>query len=378
MSFLTNGNILITWFVASTGSYYAIVNPNSMLAAVAATQLGAYAPATGSISSQALAGGGFAVIYPTAAATATIATYANTGGSALYTATVTVGSLAGLVIGQLPNGNIAAVYTPATTTNVAVGIYNTSLVVQYGPVSIALGAAAAGTNGLQITSAGIFGVVSETASTVVCAVFNSSAQQQGATVTIPTSTGLGSLGFLTDGTNFWVVCSTSTAYVPSWTQITPAGVATTYTGVGTNMTEFFTSCYDGMGNIVTFSGPYYTVFNINLLSQIIPPTSIADSSNSVGTGFALSVGDGAVAVLCQNASSVAYFSIWKCINTAILGPALAPAAKGASVQARSGAGFYQITALKGSAVKSFTMATGANIFGNYGSIAGIGATLGGL
>ena len=83
--------------------------------------------------------------------------------------------------------------------------------------------------------------------------------------------------------------------------------------------------------------------------------------------------DGVVlAIGAGNASAVfgGTIQFYKYTDTAIVGVAKAAAAAGGSVAVDISAGYKQITPLKGSFTKSFTMKTGSNIVGNNGIIVG--------
>jgi len=122
----------------------------------------------------------------------------------------------------------------------------------------------------------------------------------------------------------------------------------------------------------------YTVFNINLLEQIVGSPTILTSTYTL-PNVALSVGDGAFALLGGNSSSVATISIWKAINSAILGPSQSSVSKGGAATVQISNGFFQTTPLKGTITKSFTMKSSANIYGNNGTmIAGGGVSQQGM
>ncbi len=83
------------------------------------------------------------------------------------------------------------------------------------------------------------------------------------------------------------------------------------------------------------------------------------------------LGDGTM-FMGGNGTTYLTLSIWKAENTAIIGPAQTTASAGAQVQAVIASGYYPINALMGSQSKTFTMKSGANLYGNAGSICGIG------
>ena len=141
------------------------------------------------------------------------------------------------------------------------------------------------------------------------------------------------------------------------------------------------------GNVVTwFGATAYCVFSPALANLVIPLTGLGTSLSSNDyysatvmasqTGLVM-LGDGVFFCYGGNASGVAFISIWKYINTAIIGIATGSAVAGTLVSLFSQSGVYFANAIKGSGSKTFDHST-ANIYGNKGSLTNNSISLKGM
>jgi len=195
-----------------------------------------------------------------------------------------------------------------------------------------------------------------------------------------------------DGTNFWLVYLIATTV--NYVKITQAGVAIVYSLLGSAVGSFGGgsaqwSYYDPTtASIVTwFGATAYCVFSTALIIQIVPINTIQTglSTNayySASAGFTSQTGllmlsDGAFFCYGQSGGGNTYYSLWKSVNTAIVGVATSSAVPGSLVSFFPQAGVYYVNAVKGSGSKTFDHSA-ANIYGNKGALLTSGIVLKGM
>lgn len=388
--FLTNGNLCITGVDNSSNAYYLIFNPVGMVLVVAPTLMTTSTGNAKNLATIPLVGGGFAAFYNGASTTsATLAIYNNAGVlQSSATVTTTSSSIMPLLnLTQLSNGNIAVAYL---NTNYFVAIYNLSAVIQVAPFTTGWPMA----QGTYNVSCPYFSVMTGFFAISpypgYCMIFSNAGSQQGASF-IGTPVALAYPAYtnsvVNDGTNFWFVYITPTSV--NYVSITTAGATVSYSfpatfGATAGQWSYFDSA---TGNIVTwFGATAYCVFSPALASLITPLTNLGTSlsSNDYYSATAMAsqtglvmLGDGAFLCYGGNASGVAFISIWKSINTAIIGIATGSAVVGALVSLFSQSGVYYANTIKGSGSKTFDHST-ANIYGNKGSLTNNSVVLRGM
>ena len=399
--FLSNGNICVTWGIASGSyGYYAICTP-SLTSVVSKTALNGAGSSSIYPVSCPISGGGFAVFYRTASTTAEVDTY-NNAGTYQTNATVTVytSNTTDLCIAQLSNSNIVIGFS-TSGTQYQFAIYNTSLVQQVAPTN-SVAPSTSGQRQFISTVTGYFAIaVGYIGAATKVAVFNNAGAQQGSTFvsgagySYGIGIGLFSYQLVNDGTNFWAVYTTYVTYaVPNWTKITTAGATTTYSGVTCGsavMGNLSTTPPDTRGGIHTCiggggSGVYYE-FNVNsgVVESNGTVTTVgsywgAGSTTSVLWPSMIAIGDASFAIFGgTNASpSIANIATYNQINKSIIGISTSTAAAGGVVSVDTTSGVKALTtALPGTQPKTFTFAA-ATIYGNAGTLIGAGVVQKGM
>ncbi|MHB8354771.1 MAG: hypothetical protein ACYDCF_10120 [Burkholderiales bacterium] len=380
ISVLSNGNLLVVWYTAS-GQFFTVLSP-SLLVVVAATSLTAYSSAE--FAAISLPGGGFAVCFTTAATSAEIAVYSNAGVLAGSATIASVAAVCGLL--SLSNGNVAVVYENATNV-MQVAVYTTVAALAFGPTSTgvtAYGGAAASMTAMT----GYFGIAFPTGNTTPAEafIFSNNAVLQGAGISAGQNSSSNENAtcslICNDGVNFWFV-TVSATYSPIYSQISSAGVLLNqFSGavIGTSTSSTYVAVFDSASRSIFIASSVttttkYSAFSVDLLYEIESAISIAAGSTATGSdSWLTALGDGAFFFVCENNTAQFVISIWKGVNTAIIGAAQAAAASGATVGVITAPGYFQITGLKGSTTKSFNMnsTSGSNLIGNKGVMAGVG------
>ena len=385
---LSNGNLFAVYSVNSTAEKFSIFTPQ-LVSVVAATALNNSFASDMAVASIPLSGGGFAAVYGTSTTNLQLSIYSNAGGF-LYSAANTVDAtqhISGLA--QLSNGNIVVAFN--NTATLKFGIYSTTASVVVATTSTGIAIANAAPVAVSVLASGFFALASYTNTTSTpanAAVFSNAGAIQGSIIVSTGGNGTSiPLGLVNDGTNFWLITSNGgTTQAPIYTKITTAGVATvTAIGMAFGAAEYSNFCvgYDGCGIIIIMSGnatttTLYSAFSVNLGIELVSATTIAAGAASNANISMLMVGDGAFAAYTYPSATATDLSIWKAVNSAIIGPAQAAAAPAAQVQVIVASGYYPINKLKGTQGKAFTMKSGANLYGNNGSINGIGVAQQGM
>lgn len=380
---LTNGNIFVTWGnVGTTNCQFAIYTPQ-LLQVVAPTVLNNSAIATVQ-SSVALPGGGFAALYEVTGSVMQLAIYTNAGGLA-YSATIT-GSNYGGGIAVLSNGNIVVTTVISSFWNYS--IYTPTMTLVAGPTATTWGPYSNYGTALSVLN-GYFMVGTSTSNSTAnqaIVVSNSGAQQGGVISMTGTTGGAGNPNtgclLFNDGTNFWFVGINSTTYAAIYMKVSISGASTLFTGavIGGSSAGIIGGI-DIAGNIYVMTNvsttAKYSVFSTSSGFEIIAAVTIAAGTTNTGSmeGF-LILGD--AAFLFTTLATNLVMSIWKAIDTAIIGVAQSAAMKGSPTTVVIGSGYYTITKLMGSATKAFTMKSGADIYGNNGSIMSQAVSLQGM
>lgn len=388
---LSNGNLVLL-YDGQTGWTFSIINATTMTEVVGPFVFGPSIPGVGlyNLCSAALPSGGFAVVFNTSSGQATVAVYSNSG--------VLVGSITNLLtsdpatyalptIYTLSNGNFVVVYIGQDSVP-HFEIFNSNCVSVVAPTALwNLASALTGLTFVVSVMPGYFAIssvyelnvpVTSPPQPVYVAVFNNAGVQQGTTLAIP-SVAQNNSGFAltNDNNNFWLILPSTTSYL-SILQISSGGVVenTYYQWFYNSTPRSLYVTYDGTLNSIvcalTVINPSLAVTHPVLYISLGNMTFEMTGGVIAGTSM-IALTDGVVlAIGAGNASAVfgGTIQFYKYTDTAIVGVAKAAAAAGGSVAVDISAGYKQITPLKGSFTKSFTMKTGSNIVGNNGIIVG--------
>lgn len=378
---LSNNNVLVTWSTTVVnGAKFAIITSATSLPTLLVSATSMHTTQTGTAycsAGQSLSGGGFVIAYNTSSSAGIIDLYTNAGVWVSSSASIT--SLAGneqLALKQLSNGNLLLIRN-YNTTPASYSIWTSAL------VSVVASTAIPQQVNCWSSLNGFFAFGWMNITTSNYSVYNNAGVLQGTTTSFTCSGSIATTmqGFMqNDGTDFWFLTPQTAGF--TYNRISTAGALITSTpttnSINGAMCGFDASFKLFISFFISGSVTRFFVFDTTTLS-IYP--QLDQTIVSAGTPAGLTSFyclDGAVFQTSYDTLGQQYYGIFKLTNTAILGVAQSTVAAGATVQVVVDKGYYQINPLKGTASKSFTMKTFANIYGNNGAISGIAVTQQGM
>ncbi len=379
MFFMSNGNICCMYGTGSTQQSVFIVNPTTMTAVVNGANLPIHSSSS-CFDACPLSGGGFAAIQMVNGTQIQLQIQ-DAANNAVHTSAAwnTLGGSTtdGYLLAQLSTGNILVVdYIPLSNGAVQVSVYDLTGAQIVAPTTLTglgVGALSGANNGPVAVSVlpGYFCLSVYNNPNLKTAVYSNACALQGSVDTQALTTNAMPL-LVNDGTAFWY--ATNASSLLSISKITTAGAVTSY---GT------TATFTGIGAIDIDAGGNIYVFNITLGTITTFSTTLAQqivTTGALSLGFTPSqptfagikaVGDMAVAFSGSTIPGTgAFLNAFKAADASIIGVSVTSAAKGSPVTCATGVGVQSITKLKGTLSKSFTMKTGADIYGNNGAIVG--------
>lgn len=343
----------------------------------------------------ALSGGGFAVLYQQSAngLLSRLTTYDNTGTvvlapTTIWTRTGTSG-YGYFRMAQLSSGNLAIAWDSANTVS-NIGLF-------YGVVTTG-GAIVQAFTSLDTVSAvalpelsvlpGYFAIGKVNATNAKAYVFSDAGVAQGAAFSAATTSN-SQQRMANDGVNFWMMWMRTSDSAAALTKIPVTGTGYVTSTLSTSATLYGTATdifIEGSSLVIVApqSGANTNLlFVASLLTGALAgastPFGTAASSSNSGAPKIVPGGDLSFVCLYGYVTTAGTFiAAGKYANTAILGVATGSASQGALVSISPSAGIYNTQAVRGSQTLPFDMTTGANIYGNRGSIVPNSAVLKGM